>query len=172
MRRVSKEEAVADMRAHGFDRLSARCAMCGLVDGASPLRVHEDRLAVVVLDLYASTRGNLLVVLREHVEQVTELPIERYLALQRLVYASVDVLERTLAPKRVYTAILGSPRAEPDGPAPPAMSFPHLHQHVIPVHEDGETARPAVVFSWSAGVWLYDEGEAEALAADLRAAWR
>jgi len=173
MRRVSKEEALADMAAHGFDRLSGDCcAMCMLVERASLLRVHEDATAVVVLDRYASTRGNLLVVLKDHVERVTELALVRYLALQRLVYASVDTLERTLAPRRVYTAILGSPRAEPDGPAPPAMSFPHLHAHVIPVHEDGETARPAVVFSWSAGVWLYDDGEAESLAGELRAAWR
>ena len=172
MRRVSKEEALADMAAHGFERSAAnRCAMCSLVTDATPLRVHEDPLAVVVLDRYASTRGNLLVILREHVERVTELPLAKYLELQRIVYEAERAVERVLAPRRVYTAILGSPRATPDGPDPPAMSFPHLHVHVIPVHEDGDAARPAAVFSWSAGVWLYDTGEAEALATALRSVW-
>lgn len=105
-------------------------------------------------------------------EQVSELRLERYLALHRLVFASIDLLERTLAPRRVYTEILGSPHADPEGPAPPAMSFPHLHAHAIPVHQDGETARSAVVFSSSTGVWLYDDREAEALAAEFRAARR
>lgn len=172
MRRVSKEEALADMAARGFARTGQnRCAMCALVETPGALRVLERDEAVVVLDRYASTRGNLLIILREHVERVTALSLDRYLGLQRLVFEAQLTLERILAPRRVYTAILGSQAAQPGGPEPPAMSFPHLHAHAIPVHEDGEAGRPAVVFSWSAGVWLYDEGEAESLAAELAHGW-
>lgn len=173
MRRVSKDEALADMAARGFVRAaSGRCQMCDLaIRGSDPsLRVHEDEHAVVVLDRYASTRGNLMVVARRHVERVTELPLSTHLEVQRLVFEANVTLEEVFAPRRIYTATLGSPSAPATDP--PAMSFPHLHVHVIPVHEDGETARPAVVFSWSAGLWLYDEGEAEQIARDLRAAWR
>ena len=46
-----------------------------------------------------------------------------------------------------------------------------LHVHVIPIHEEGESAPPAAAFSWTAGVWLYDPGEAEQLAQELRAGW-
>ncbi len=73
-----------------------------------------------------------------------------------------------LAPRRVYTAILGSPTTQTGGPEPPDMSFPHVHVHVIPVYEDGEAGRPAVVVSWSAGIWLNDEGGAEELASEPR----
>jgi diadenosine tetraphosphate (Ap4A) HIT family hydrolase len=176
MRRVSKEEALADMAARGFDRAARNgCAMCELAtSGDDPrggsLRVREDEHAVVVVDRYASTRGNLLVVLRKHVERITDLPLATHLEVQRLVFEAHATLERLLSPRRIYTATLGSPSAPATDP--PAMSFPHLHVHVIPVHDDGESARPAVVFSWSAGVWLYDEGEAEQIAGDLRAAWR
>ena len=172
MRRVSKEEAQADMAARGFDRAAAGgCVMCALSSGtADPaLRIREDEHAVVVLDRYASTRGNLLVVARRHVERMTELPIAVHLAMQRLVFEANVALEAIFSPRRIYTATLGSPSAmETD---PPAMSFPHLHVHVVPIHEDGESARPAAIFSWTAGVGLYDEDEADAIVRDLRAAW-
>lgn len=176
MRRVSKDEAIADMTARGFDRArSNACAMCALAKSAgdpgdASLRVRENEHAVVVLDRYASTRGNLLVVLREHVERITDLALVTHLEVQRLVFEANVTLEETFAPRRIYTATLGSPSTLTT--ETPAMSFPHLHTHVIPVHEDGESSRPAAVFSWTAGVWLYDEGEAEQLARDLRAAWR
>jgi diadenosine tetraphosphate (Ap4A) HIT family hydrolase len=179
MRRVSKEEALADMAARGFDRAARddRCAMCELARSTddsratrdTSLRVREDEHAVVMLDRYASTRGNLLVVVRRHVERITELPLATHLEVQRLVFEANVTLEKVFTPRRIYTATFGSPSA-PATDAP-AMSFPHLHVHVVPVHEDGESARPAVVFSWTAGVWMYDEGEAEQIARDLRAAW-
>lgn len=172
MRRVSKEEAQADLTARGFDRAAAgSCVMCALASGAADpsLRIREDEHAVVMLDRYASTRGNLLVLARRHVERMTELPLSVHLDLQRLVFEANLVLEAVFRPRRIYTATLGSPSAM--AMAPPAMSFPHLHVHVVPIHEDGESARPAAIFSWTAGIWLYDETEADAIVHDLRAAW-
>jgi diadenosine tetraphosphate (Ap4A) HIT family hydrolase len=172
MRRVSKEEALADMTAHGFDRAATGpCSMCALAKGTADtsLRVREDEHAVVLLDRYAATRGNLLIVTRRHVERMTELPLATHLDVQRLVFEANVAVEAVFRPRRVYTATLGSPAsAVADAPA---MSFPHLHVHVVPIHEDGESARPAAVFSWTAGVWLYEDGEADAIVRDLRAAW-
>lgn len=174
MRRVSKEEALADMVRRGFQRTETGCVMCDLArrrDGAeqNALRIRDDEQAVVVLDRYASTRGHLLVILRRHVERTTDLSLRTYLDVQRLVFEANVALEKLFAPPRIYTATLGSPSATTS--APPAMSFPHLHVHVLPIYEDGEGARPAAVFSWTSNVWLYDEGEAEQIASDLRAAW-
>lgn len=70
-----------------------------------------------------------------------------------------------LAPVRVYGAMLGAAASLPN-------SFAHLHAHVIPVFERDERARPANVFSWSAGVALYSDPEAAALRETLRAHWR
>ena len=100
---------------------------------------------------------------------MTDLSLATHLEIQRLVWEANMTLQHLFAPRRIYTATLGSPAAPTLDP--PAMSFPHLHVHVIPIYEDGESARPAAIFSWTAGVWLYDEGEAEALARDIRAAW-
>jgi diadenosine tetraphosphate (Ap4A) HIT family hydrolase len=51
------------------------------------------------------------------------------------------------------------------------MSFPHFHIHVLPVYDTDARARPAHVLSWSAGVLVYEDAEAAALAERLRAAW-
>jgi len=51
------------------------------------------------------------------------------------------------------------------------MSFPHFHIHVLPVYDTDERARPAHVFSWSAGVLVYEDDEAHALSERLREAW-
>lgn len=160
------------MAARGFERAAAgSCVMCALATGtADPaLRIREDEHAVVVLDRYASTRGNLLVLARRHVERMTELPIAVHLDMQRLVFEANVALEAVFSPRRIYTATLGSPSAMATDP--PAMSFAHLHVHVVPIHEDGDSARPAAIFSWTAGIGLYDEGEAAVIVSDLRAAW-
>src|SRR5947208_3500006 len=88
------------------------CAMCAMASG------HPDDLellagnehAVAVLDRYASRRGHMLVVLRRHAEAVSELSWDEYAATQRLVWEGSRTLDRALAPKRVYAAILGSAR--------------------------------------------------------------
>lgn len=174
MRRVSKEEALADMRARGFQRTETGCVMCDLArrsDRAevNALCVRDDEHAVVVVDRYASTRGDLLVIVRRHVERTVELSLAMYLEVQRLVFEANLALEKVFTPERIYIATFGAPSATAS--TPPAMSFPHFHVHVLPIYDVGEAARPAAIFSWTSNVSLYDEGEAEQIAADLRAAW-
>ena len=85
-------------------------------------------------------------------------------AVQRLAYDACHALERVLAPKRLYVAAFGSDSAAP-------MTFAHYHLHVVPIQEEGESARPAEVFSWSRGVVTYDAAEAARLVAELRRAF-
>jgi len=140
------------------------CALCGLVLSTGALTVAEDAEAVVVVDGYARRRGHLLVVLRDHVEELTALPWPRYAAMQRLAWEASHALGKVLAPRRVYVAALGAPSALP-------TSFPHLHLHVVPLHHGDDRDRPANVFTFTGGVLRYEVGEGEALAAELRAAW-
>lgn len=41
----------------------------------------------------------------------------------------------------------------------------------MPIAEDDERARPAAVFSWSAGIVLYEDDEAAEMTAEIRRAW-
>ncbi|MFT3840542.1 MAG: HIT family protein [Myxococcaceae bacterium] len=141
------------------------CVMCALAGG------HDEKLlvkrlagATVVLDRFAARRAHLLVVIDRHAEKVGELDWPAWEKLQRAAWEASRALEAVLKPKRIYVAALGASKAL-------EKSWPHLHLHVVPLDDDGESARPARVFSWSEALYGYEDGEAEALAEQLRAAW-
>lgn len=142
------------------------CVMCALVSraGPAPEVIHENEHGMVLLDRFGTREGHLLVIARPHVEDTLALGWEAYQELQRLAYEGARVLTHVLAPARVFIAVLGASAALP-------MSFPHFHIHVLPVYDSDERARPAYVFSWSAGVLVYDDDEAQKLAQRLRSAW-
>ena len=141
------------------------CVMCSLAHGEEDgLVVHRTENAVVVLDRFASSRGHLLVVLNDHHEDLMQLEWPLYQAVQRLAWEATRALQAVLAPRRIYVAALGSP-------AQIAKSYPHLHLHVVPIFETGDAARPARVFSWTQGVWIYEAHEARTLAAQLADNW-
>jgi hypothetical protein len=61
----------------------------------------------------------------------------------------------------VFVAALGSAVQRP-------MSFPHVHLHVVPLADDD---RPADVFTWENGVYVFDDAaEERAMHARLAAA--
>lgn len=168
MRRLSKAEALVALR----EKVSALasqnlgpCVMCSIARGLwdPELVVAEDPRVTVVVDRFASSRGHLLCILRRHEEHVAALSVEEYLELQRWAHRATQALARLLSPRRIYIAALGAPSEV-------GTSFPHVHVHVVPLVGEDEDARPARVFSWTQGVYVYDEGEAEALATEIRGA--
>ena len=161
---VGKEEALAALEIHRRE-LGPGCVMCAVMARADHrVLVKETSSALVVLDRFASRAGHLLVIPRNHVERVVALEWPQYAELQRLAYDASHAIERVFGPKRTYVASLGTAN-------PLAGSYPHLHIHVVPIAEDDERARPAAVFSWSAGIVLYEDDEAAETTASLRRAW-
>jgi len=140
--------------------------MCGMAAGhPSDLEVLAERpAAVAVLDRLGVRRGHLLVILRRHVESIGEMPWSEYAEVQRLCWEAARALERTLQPRRVFIAALGSATQL-------AMSFPHHHVHVLPLFDGGMSDRPAEVLTWRHGVLLYTPEEARELGDTLRGAW-
>lgn len=167
MRSLTKSEALVQLEQHKQQLLRhpGDCVMCALAAGRdAELVVLEQRSGCVVLDRFGNRGGHLLVIAARHVERATELPWSQYSDLQRLAYDACHALEQVLAPKRVYTAALGSSSELP-------MTYAHFHLHVVPVPDEGESSRPAQVFSWSQGVVTYDDAEAKELVSELRRAW-
>jgi diadenosine tetraphosphate (Ap4A) HIT family hydrolase len=119
---------------------------------------------VVILDRFGSRYGHVLVISRDHREEPADLGWPAYAELQRLAYEASLALKAAFSPARTFLAVLGTSAELP-------MSFSHFHIHVLPVYESDERARPAYVFSWSAGVLVYADDEAIELSARLRAAW-
>lgn len=141
------------------------CVMCAVYDRARSDRVLENAEGVVVLDRFGSRHGHLLVIAKAHLESAVELGWERYAALQRLAYEATLALEAAFNPARVFVAALGSSE-------PIATSYPHYHIHVVPIARHDDDARPARVFSWSAGIVQYDEAESRELVSKLKQAHR
>lgn len=171
MRRIPKSEVTALIEAmsHTWPNGCAVCAMVSPVTGGHGGRagcelVAENDHAVCVLDRFASRRGHLVIAHRKHVESIAALSWLEYAGMQELAFHGCRALETTLRPARTFVASLGS--AQPRG-----ISFPHTHVHVIPLPDGDERDRPAAVFTWSNGVYVYEDDEARDLASSLRAAW-
>ena len=167
MKVVAKEAALAQLAQHKRELLagSAACVMCALANGgAGSMLVAENAHGVVLLDRFGCRYGHLMVVAKQHVERASSLDWPIYVDLQRLTFDATCVLDALFRPARVFTATLGAAVELP-------QTYPHYHVHVIPVAESDERARPARVLSWSEGVVVYDDLEAERICRDLREAW-
>jgi len=168
LRRIPKSDALTLLAADAAE-IEARwagCAMCAAITGFPCGRavLASNAAAVAMLDRFAARPAHVVVVLRRHVELLTDLPWDEYAAVQRLAWEAACALREVLSPKRTYVAALGAAQRI-------ATSFPHHHVHVVPLADGGESDRPSDVLTWSHGVYVYEEGEAERLAERLRAAW-
>lgn len=158
MRWISKPDALAHLAGAPGDG----CPMCTLARDASPIAASAH--AAAILDRYAARPGHVLVVLRRHEERIAGIAWDEYAAMQRLAWEVSGALEDVLAPRRIYVAALGSA-------APRPTSFPHVHLHVIPLADGGELDRPANVFTWERGMYVFeDDAEERALRDRLAAA--
>ena len=148
MKHLPKAEALAAIAAEA----SAGCRMCEFVREQDPIATTEH--AVALLDRYASRPGHVLVVARRHEESVAALAWEEYAAIQKLVWNMCRAMEHAFAPRRIYVAALGSADAI-------ETSFPHLHIHLVPLANGGEVDRPANVFTWTNGIYVFESRDEE-----------
>ena len=167
MRVLNKSQALAalELAKSSLGLRPGDCVMCAVYEQAHHDRVMENADGVVVLDRFGSRRGHLLVISRAHLEGASELGWVRYASLQKLAFDATLALEAAFAPARVFVAALGSSE-------PIATSYPHYHIHVVPIARHDDDARPARVFSWSAGIVQYEEDESRELIDTLKRAHR
>ena len=167
MKVIAKEAALARLAAHKHELLAGEraCVMCALANGGAPsMLVAESTHGAVLLDRFGCRYGHLMVVAKQHIERASSLDWAVFADLQRLVFNATRVIDACFAPARVFTATLGAAVELP-------QTYSHYHVHVIPVYETDERARPARVLSWSEGVVVYDDPEAEGICRELRQAW-
>jgi len=131
------------------------CVFCGIVAGATPADVvHTDERLVAFLDVRPVFKGHVLLVPREHVVTLPELPADlrdHFLATaQRLCTAVVDALGAQGSFVAINNVV--------------SQSVPHLHLHVVP-RTKGDGLRG---FFWPRQ--KYADGERAAYAERLRVA--
>lgn len=115
-------------RPRGTAGAEGGCVFCAIAAGSAPAWiVHEERSFLAFLDRFPYTRGHLLVVPREHVDRLTELP-----SADRAGYlgAITEVCRRVERLTTHYNVALNQ------GALAGQVVF-HLHFHIIPRY--GET---------------------------------
>ena len=131
------------------------CVFCGIIAGDVDAHLaHEDDAFVAFLDARPVFKGHVLLVPREHVETLPDLPAglrDGFLALaQRLATAMKDALGAQGSFVAVNNTV--------------SQSVPHLHLHVVP-RTKGDGLRG---FFWPRTKYA-DDAEAADFAARIRA---
>jgi histidine triad (HIT) family protein len=136
----------------------ADCPFCGIVRGEAPADVVLDGPeAVGFLDVRPLFPGHVLVVPREHVVVLTDLPAERVGPFFEQVQAVAGAVEAACGAQGTFVAVNNRV----------SQSVAHLHVHVVP-RTKGDGLRG---FFWPRT--RYDDAEhAARVAADIRGALR
>jgi len=133
--------------------MSADCLFCRIVAGTvEASRVYEDEDVVGFLDHHPVFKGHVLLVPREHVVTLPDLP-------ERLIVPLFAVAQRTAT---AMTTALGAQGTFVAMNNVVSQSVAHLHVHIVP-RTKGDGLRG---FFWPRT--RYDEGEATTYAELLR----
>jgi histidine triad (HIT) family protein len=132
------------------------CPFCEIVAGSRPAHiVLDDEVAVAFLDVRPLFPGHTLLVPREHLETLADMPVERLGAYFERAQRLAGVMQDVLGAAGSFVAINNRV----------SQSVPHLHTHVVPRNpKDGLRG-----FFWPRTRYM-DDAEAAAVAARLRAA--
>jgi len=98
------------------------CAFCGIVAGAPAHRVWEDAVVVAFLDARPVFAGHTLVVPRDHLVTVTDLPAESVAGFFGAVRRLAGAVERGMGAGGTFVAVNNRV----------SQSVPHLHCHIVP----------------------------------------
>jgi histidine triad (HIT) family protein len=136
--------------------VSGDCSFCAIAAGEAEAEiVHEDPDAVAFLDARPLFRGHTLLIPREHVETLADLPEERIGPLFVLARRLSIAVRDAMSAEGSFVALNNRV----------SQSVPHLHVHVVPrVKGDGLRG-----FFWPRRKYESDE-EMAADAARIRAA--
>ena len=134
---------------------SQQCVFCAIVAGDKPARVvFEDEVALGFLDARPVFKGHVLMVPREHVETLTDLPVELVGPFFQRVRTVTGAVEGGLGAAGTFVAMNNRV----------SQSVPHLHVHIVPRNrKDGLRG-----FFWPRTKYA-DDTEAESYAARIRA---
>ena len=133
------------------------CIFCRIESGDAPAaRVYEDEQTLAFLDIQPLARGHVLVIPREHVENLYEISDDSLAAVARTSRRLAAALKRVFEPEGLRVFQLNG--------APAGQTVFHYHLHLVPKNAGEPDIGPAALH----GRRLADPAELEALAAQLR----
>lgn len=118
--------------------MSDNCIFCKIMNGEIPSNiVYENEKFKVILDRFPSAKGHMLVVPKEHFENIHEMPEEYLNELMSLVKKMAKVLNDKYSPEGINII-------QNNGVAAGQSVF-HFHMHIIPRYSNDD-----IKIGWSA----------------------
>lgn len=97
-----------------------------IVSGEIPShKIYEDDKVLAFLDIQPSSKGHTLVITKEEIDHVDEIPDELYQHLMMVVKKISNHLKKAYEPIRVGMMVFGT-------------EVPHAHVHLIPLYTGNE----------------------------------
>jgi histidine triad (HIT) family protein len=104
----------------------ADCIFCKIVGKEIPAHIiKEDENFLVFLDVNPVNPGHLLIIPKEHVESVFDLPDEQYKNIFETAKALSTPLQNAMQSRKIGIAVEG-------------FGVPHAHVHLVPLHNPNE----------------------------------
>ncbi len=94
-----------------------------IINGEIPsYKIAEDANNYAFLDIFPTAKGHALVVPKHEVDNLFDLPEDKYLDLQKFARKVAKGIEKTIPCNRVGVAVVG-------------LDVPHAHIHLIPINK-------------------------------------
>ena len=105
------------------------CIFCKIIDGEIPaVKVLDEELVVAFMDINPSSKGHMLVVPKNHAENIFEIPESDLVALIKAVKRCAKAAKKALKAEGITILQLNGTASD--------QIVPHLHIHVIPRWEN------------------------------------
>ena len=105
------------------------CIFCKIVSGEIPaVKVLDEKLVVAFMDINPSSKGHMLVVPKNHAENIFEIPESDLVALIKAVKRCAKAVKEALNAEGITILQLNGKASD--------QIVPHLHIHVIPRWEN------------------------------------
>lgn len=109
------------------DRPDVGCILCSIRDNderVTSLKIYQDDIAFISLNLFPYNPGHLLLVPNRHVESFRDLRRDEVVHLSRTLQGIQNLLEDTVSPSGYNIGINEGPNS--------GASIEHLHYHIVP----------------------------------------
>ena len=101
------------------------CIFCKIINGEIPaVKVLDEELVVAFMDINPSSKGHMLVVPKNHAENIFEIPEIDLVALIKAVKRCAKAVKKALNAEGITILQLNGKASD--------QIVPHLHIHVIP----------------------------------------
>jgi histidine triad (HIT) family protein len=94
-----------------------------IVNGEIPCyKIAEDENFLAFLDVNPNAKGHTLCIPKQEINKIFDMEEENYLGLMKFSRKVAQAVEKTVPCKRIGVAVVG-------------LEVPHVHVHLIPLHD-------------------------------------